>query len=757
MDRGARRFIAGTAATGVTAAVLAAAVLPTEVSSPRTLFAFVVVAFVSGLLPLRFLRTGGQQGFNFEGAVLVGMLLTVPVGLVPLIMVAASLFTHALRRPLDGRKLLFNPGKTGLEMAAGAFAFSVLAPAAASPTDLRSVGAVVVASLAYEFVSTLVMSQLFLVLDATPRRETVRDVAGMSGVTFFGNTCFGLILAAVATVNTAFVLLSGLALAGLFMGYRGYATALGDRQRAQSLSELTHVMLDLPSGDVVIERLLSRLVEVFGARTSSLVLVQSSGTASWTHDDGETQKIEDGELPRTGSVAAAMARGRCVLTEIAVGDDAVREALVAPIGRPSRPIGAVSLVGRRGFEPWGAADASLLGAVANELTVALDNVSLFQQVEEERARLEAESTKLNNILGAATDGISSFLADGTIEAWNPGMARITGVPGDVAVGKPWHAVLRLKDADGVDLAPTGDHVVGRSLTGDLPAGPLPLQALRSDGEWRRLECTASPVRDPDGGHRGLVVVARDVTAERELEELKSDFIATVSHELRTPLTPLKGFLATLRNPRTALTDDQLDSVHGSMSTQLTRLEMLISDLLAVAELDHGQFNLYPEPLALGELVPEAVEVEAADQYARCTVTVDPDATAVADAVALVRVLRSLVSNAVKHTEGHVEVTVRTVEDRVEVAVADEGPGIASWDQQRVFNRFERLGNHLRRTQGPGLGLTIARALAQRMGGDVSVSSDIGRGAVFTLSLPRARPRALPPASASIDQVDEATS
>ncbi len=380
--------------------------------------------------------------------------------------------------------------------------------------------------------------------------------------------------------------------------------------------------------------------------------------------------------------------------------------------------------------------------MANELAVALDNWLLLDQVEEERARLEAESTKLNDILGAATDGIVSVLAEGTIEAWNPGMARITGVDPEVAIGQPWHAVLRLKDDAGAELAPTGDHVMSQAMAGEHAGESLSLQALRADGVWRRLQCTSSPVRNPDGTTRGVVLVARDVTSEREVEELKSDFIATVSHELRTPLTPLKGFLATLRNPRTALTEDQLGSIHGAMGTQLLRLETLISDLLAVAELDHGQFELRPEPLTISDVVADAVEVEAADELSRCSVLVEPDVTAVADSVALVRIVRSLVSNALKHTAGEVEITVRTLADHVEVVVRDEGPGVAPWDQQRIFNRFERLGNHLTRTQGPGLGLTIARTLARRMDGDVTLSSDIGLGATFTLTLPRARPRSV---------------
>jgi two-component system sensor histidine kinase ResE len=263
--------------------------------------------------------------------------------------------------------------------------------------------------------------------------------------------------------------------------------------------------------------------------------------------------------------------------------------------------------------------------------------------------------------------------------------------------------------------------------------------MRRDGTWRWLQCTVSPVAAQGETLAGSVLVARDVTAEHEVDELKADFIATVSHELRTPLTPLKGFLTTLRRTGGEVKGHSLDRVLEAMSNQVNRLEALISDLLAVAELDSGQFDLHPEYVDLADQVAAAAEVEVGPDIAdRLHVEIRQRVSAVADPLAVIRIVRALVGNAIKHTEGAVTVEIDADDDRAFVRVIDTGPGIPPWEQNRIFGRFERLGDHLQRTQGPGLGLTIARALAHRMQGDVTIESDVGTGSTFTLSLPVAR-------------------
>jgi PAS domain S-box-containing protein len=404
-------------------------------------------------------------------------------------------------------------------------------------------------------------------------------------------------------------------------------------------------------------------------------------------------------------------------------------------------IGAIAVTGRRGLEPWDESDLHLLATVANEAAVVLKNVELFSQLERERARLEAESTKLGDIVNAASDGIALIGRDGEIQAWNDAMGEVTGVAPAEAVGHPWYVSLRLKDAADQELLPEGEHVISDALEGHRHSEAVAIQVLRRDGRWRWLRVTLAPVLREDAEPVGTVLVARDVTSEREIEELKSDFIATVSHELRTPLTPLKGFLTTLVHRGDQMGPDQLNPVFSAMQGQVDRLERLIADLLVIADLDRGAITLERAHIDVGDAIRHVVGLEGPD---RVVVELAEPVAAVGDDDAVRRVLRALVSNAVKHTDGRVRVGVERRDDAVLVHVDDDGPGVAPWDQERIFKRFGRLGDHLTRTQGPGLGLPIARALAQRMGGDVEVVSDVDRGSRFTVRLPVARPRAIAP-------------
>lgn len=599
MVRPPRGFIGTVGLTGGAAAMAALVLLPREGQHWGSFVVLVCLASIAALVPIRWVRDEGTQGFTLEGGVLVAILLTGPVGLAPIVHLLASFLAHSTRSR-EPEKWVFNAGRTGLETAAGAATFWLLAPETTSPTDPRTLAALLLAAIVYEVVSIGTMVELFHRMAGTPRRSALGEVTDLSFVTFSINTSYGLVLGTVALVSPWTTALSGLLMVGLYVGFRGHAAAIVDGARARSLHDFTSQLLDVPLSADPMPAVITRLAEMFGATRSDLVVQLDGQWFRWTLREGALAVESLESLPRTGPIGAAAAREAGHL-EVTTLDHSTEARLSAPIRRQGEPVGAIVLGGRRGLEPWDEADAVMLSAVANEFAVALDNVTLFGQVEQERARLEAESTKLTDILTAATDGIVAVTGRGLIEAWNPGMARITGVEPDVAIGQPWHAVLRLRDTDGRELPPTGDHLVSRIMSGEQAGVTLSLQALRADGVWRWLECTSSPVRHHDGGP-GVVIVARDVTTERELEELKSDFIATVSHELRTPLTPLKGFLSTLRSPRTPLSDDQLSTIHGAMGSQLVRLETLISDLLAVAELDHGQFALQPEPLELLSLI-----------------------------------------------------------------------------------------------------------------------------------------------------------
>jgi PAS domain S-box-containing protein len=657
-------------------------------------------------------------------------------------MTLATVVAHVLLRTPPTR-VVFNTGQMALAASTGVLVFRALGPGP-SILSARSIVAAVVAALGHNVVSSLALAGVFERLDGRSTADTLRSVWRVNSVTLVGNTSFGLVLAVVATVDPVATLLASTLLIGLYLGYRGYSTAIEGQRRAESMTAMTRQLLDFSSVEHAMPRVLGRLTEVFTSSSGEVVLATGGFVRRWHLSDAELAVETLEELPSSGHLGLALSRAQgLVLNDFKGLPDGASEALVAPIGRADRAVGVVGLLGKRGLERWDETDADLLAAFASELAIAVENVELFHQVERERSRLQSETTKLGDILGAASDGITLIGASGAIASWNPAMERITGVPEIEAVGHPWYVVLRLRDESGTDLLPGQEHALTGALSGERHETPVNMQILRRNGDWRWLQCTTAPIAPHGDEPGGIVLVARDVTAERELDALKADFISTVSHELRTPLTPLKGFLATMKQRADDLTPEQLLTVNDAMNTQLTRLETLIADLLAVAELEHGRFDVHAESVDLAESVPVAVDVECSATGGasdRCRMIVREPVIAVADPVALVRSVRALVSNAIKHTQGAIEVTIDGDDEWAYVVVRDEGPGIASWDQQRIFGRFERLGDHLRRTQGPGLGLTIARSLAHRMGGEITLESDVAGGSAFTLQLPRARPR-----------------
>ncbi|HEX2027805.1 MAG TPA: ATP-binding protein, partial [Nitriliruptorales bacterium] len=284
-------------------------------------------------------------------------------------------------------------------------------------------------------------------------------------------------------------------------------------------------------------------------------------------------------------------------------------------------------------------------------------------------------------------------------------------------------------------------------------------AVRPDGSRRWLRWTITPLEAHGEAAAGVVLVCRDVTRSRETEQLKDDFLATVSHELRTPLTPLRGFLATALARWRQLTTEQVEEMLHAMERQVARMESLVADLLTIADLGRGDVQVRTEPVALLPLAQGAAERTRADAGERVQLGIGQDVQAVTDARAVTRIVDALVSNAIKHTDGEVIVDVRTAADEVIVEVHDRGEGIPPWEQDVIFGRFGRRGDVLTRpTQGPGLGLAIARSLAERVGGRLQLRSELGRGSTFALHLPRATEPAVvaPVALASTARQEAAT-
>jgi signal transduction histidine kinase len=253
---------------------------------------------------------------------------------------------------------------------------------------------------------------------------------------------------------------------------------------------------------------------------------------------------------------------------------------------------------------------------------------------------------------------------------------------------------------------------------------------------------------------GRIFAFRDVSRERVVEQMRSDFVSTVSHELRTPLTSIYGFAETLKRPDVDFTGPERETFLRYIASESERLIRIVDDLLAVARLEAGTLDVALEPTAVERAVREAVAAasEQASGSRRFSVQVEPADLAVrADREKFGQVLANLLENAVRHSPegGTISVAARGRRAAAEITVADEGVGIAEADRERVFTKFfrsERSGAE----RGAGLGLFLVRGLVTAMGGRIWVESEEGLGSRFTFELPLAdaEPAARAPAEAA---------
>jgi signal transduction histidine kinase len=242
-------------------------------------------------------------------------------------------------------------------------------------------------------------------------------------------------------------------------------------------------------------------------------------------------------------------------------------------------------------------------------------------------------------------------------------------------------------------------------------------------------------------NRGVVALYRELDEKSEqlraASESKDRFWANVSHELRTPLNSIIGLTRLLADPEGGLAGEQLYQV-GLIKSSTGTLLTLVNDLLDVAKAESGRFVVNPTEVSLPALLATLrglTRPMTDGKPVDLVINADgaPD-TLLTDEMALTAILRNLLSNAMKYTDsGEVRLTARTVADRVELEVRDTGTGIPASQVERVFEEFYQVPGTKR--GGTGLGLPYARRLASLLGGELTLTSEAGRGTTVVLSLP----------------------
>lgn len=508
------------------------------------------------------------------------------------------------------------------------------------------------------------------------------------------------------------------------------------RALAQQLARTGSLLATELDPEAVLDEVVQQAPALLGADAGTIrLLAEDELVVSRGEGDGAEEAI-GARSPSTGWLLGDVVQSRApVAVENVEGDtrhlaaDPVLRAghrafLGVPLVGPEGTVHGVLAVYSRQPRAWLTEEIDALSALAANTSAALSNAELYQSVAIEKERSFA-------ILANIADGIVAVDRQGQVVLWNAAAEQITGIPQAEALGR------------------TPLQVLGRNLESDGAASPGDrLVAIQRGGEEGWLSVTEAIMRDPAGVVSGRIFAFRDISSDRFVEQMKSDFVSTVSHELRTPLTSIYGFAETLLRQDVQFGDEERNTFLSYIASEAGRLTSIVDALLNVARLDTGDLQVSIAPVDVGPVLSEVVSgAEPGGENGHRFVVDLPSEPlrAEADADKLRQIMAQLVDNAVKYSPdgGTVTIAARRKSETVEISVADEGIGIPQAEQRRIFRKFYRAEvptQHDEPRSGTGLGLFIAQGLVNAMGGRIRVESAEGEGSSFAFELPIARAR-----------------
>jgi PAS domain S-box-containing protein len=505
------------------------------------------------------------------------------------------------------------------------------------------------------------------------------------------------------------------------------------RALAQRLARAGRELAGELDPDEVLDQAVRHAVQLVGAQGASVRMLEGDEVVVRAATGvGEDEAFRT-SAPSTGFLVGDIIQTRSTRAVADVRTDArLAEAdsmlaagyvayLGAPMIGPEESVQGILAVYDSRPRDWLEEEAEALHALGASAAAARSNADLYQGVSHEQQRSEA-------ILANVADGIVAVDRDGKVVLWNPAAERVTGVPQSDALGRtPTQALGRPLEA--------GEGILGGSR----------LVPIRRGGEEVWLSLSEAVMTDPAGAVAGRIYAFRDISAERSVEQMKSDFVSTVSHELRTPLTSIYGFAETLLRQDVLFGEEERATFLRYIASESERLTAIVDRLLSVAQLDTGDMAVQLAETDVGAVVSEAVRTleagDGPDGHRFVVALSDEPLAAAADREKLGQVLAHLLDNAIRYSPagGTVTVAARRRDDAVEVSVEDEGIGIPHGEQERIFRKFYR-GDSAAGAVGAGatgLGLFLAEGLVTAMGGRIWVDSDEGRGSTFVLELPAA--------------------
>ena len=366
---------------------------------------------------------------------------------------------------------------------------------------------------------------------------------------------------------------------------------------------------------------------------------------------------------------------------------------------------------------------------------------LEEEVRERTRDLQTQFAIDKGILDGVQQGILLVDREGNIMQVNPAACLLLQREEESIVGARAQTVVDMRTHRGETLA--DEHAIvtclrTRAVVHSDPAAHVSL--ARPDGTLLPILYVATPFLQ-EGNPLGCIVVIHDVTEERQIDYMKSDFITLASHQLRTPLSSIRWYLDLFLEEKNVSTDQQ--GYLTEMQHALDRMVNLLNALLHAARLEGEGVTPAQQSVDLAGIVTEMVETmqeQARATGVTCVMSVPSRAVTLCTDGALLRIiLQNLISNALKYSRQGTTVTVRLIEENNEatIDVQDEGVGIPLSEQHRVFQKFFRAQNvRTMDTDGSGLGLYITKSMIDRLKGRISFRSVEGKGTRFTIGFPR---------------------